>query len=72
MTTGRIVTVEDHTVMHGLGAAVSQVVAAEGGARVAQIGIQDQFGQSATYEELLEMNDITVEGILEAAKSLLD
>ncbi|WP_022867775.1 transketolase family protein [Schaalia vaccimaxillae] len=69
--TGKIVTVEDHQVLHGLGAAVSQVVAEEGGARVRQIGIQDQFGQSATYEELLEMNGITVEGIVAAAKELL-
>lgn len=71
MKTGRIVTVEDHTIMHGLGAAVSQVVAELGGARVRQVGIQDQFGQSATYEELLAMNDITVAGILKAARSLL-
>ncbi|MDC4233334.1 transketolase family protein [Actinomyces sp. B33] len=69
--TGRIVTTEDHTIMHGLGAAVSQVVAEVGGARVRQIGIQDQFGQSATYEELLEMNGITVDGIVAAAKELL-
>lgn len=68
---GRIVTVEDHTVMHGLGAAVSQEVARVGGARVRQIGIRDQFGQSATYEELLELNGITVEGIVEAARELI-
>lgn len=70
VATGAIVTVEDHTIMHGLGAGVSQVVAREGGARVRQIGIQDQFGQSATYEELLEMNGITVDGIVEAVHEL--
>ncbi|MBF0940430.1 MAG: transketolase family protein [Schaalia georgiae] len=69
--TGRVVTVEDHTVVHGLGAAVSQVVAEVGGARVRQVGIRDQFGQSATYEELLALNGITVEGIVEAAHQLI-
>lgn len=64
------VTFEDHTIMHGLGAGISQVVAREGGARVRQIGIQDQFGQSATYEELLEMNGITVDGIVEVVHEL--
>lgn len=69
--TGRIVTVEDHTVLSGLGAAVSAQVAADASARVRMIGIQDQFGQSATYEELLEMNGITVDGIVSAARELL-
>lgn len=69
--TGRIVTVEDHNIINGLGSAVSEVVAEQGGAKVRRVGIQDQFGQSATYEELLEMNGITVEGIVAAAKELL-
>ncbi|QPK82086.1 transketolase family protein [Schaalia sp. ZJ405] len=68
---GAIVTVEDHTIVHGLGAAVSQVVAREGGAIVRQIGIQDQFGQSATYSELLEMNGITVDNIVTTAEDLV-
>ncbi|QWW18706.1 transketolase family protein [Schaalia sp. 19OD2882] len=71
MKTGRIITVEDHTILTGLGAAVSQVVAEVGGARVRQVGIQDRFGQSATYEELLELNGITVDGIVTAARELL-
>ncbi|WP_076464964.1 transketolase family protein [Actinomyces mediterranea] len=70
ITIGRIVTVEDHTILTGLGAAVSQEVAAKGGALVRQIGIRDQFGQSAPYQDLLEMNGITVDGIVAASREL--
>ncbi len=69
--TGRIVTVEDHNIINGLGSAVSEIVAEQGGAKVRRVGVQDQFGQSATYEELLEMNGITVENIVAQARQLL-
>lgn len=69
---GRIITVEDHTLMSGLGAAVASQVATRGGALLRMIGINDQFGQSATYEQLLEMNGITVDGIVAAAGELLE
>jgi len=69
--TGRIVTVEDHNIINGLGSAVSEIVAEEGGAKVIRIGVMDQFGESAPYEELLAMNGITVENIMEKVKSLL-
>ena len=54
--TGRIITVEDHNVMNGLGSAVSEVAAETGRCVVKRIGIQDQFGQSAPYERLLAIN----------------
>ncbi|PKI21134.1 transketolase [Staphylococcus succinus] len=69
---GKIITVEDHNVINGLGSAVSDVVAEEGSARVKKIGVQDQFGQSAPYEKLLEINGITVENIITTAKSLIE
>lgn len=68
---GRVITVEDHTIMGGLGSAVSEVVAEHGGAMVRRIGVQDQFGQSATYEELLELNGITATNIVATARELL-
>ena len=62
---GKIVTVEDHNIINGLGAAVCCVAAGMGKGQVRRIGIQDQFGQSAPYERLLAMNGITVENIVE-------
>jgi len=62
--TGSVVTVEDHNVINGLGYAVSAVAAELGEGRVKRIGIQDQFGMSAPYDRLLEMNGITAENII--------
>ncbi|OHD31972.1 MAG: transketolase [Spirochaetes bacterium GWC2_52_13] len=70
-TTKGIITVEDHNIINGLGSAVSEIVAEVGGCRVSRIGIQDQFGESAPYERLLEKNFITVENIVETAIRML-
>ena len=68
---GRIVTVEDHNILNGLGSAVCELVAEAGRGKVKRIGIQDQFGQSAPYERLLEMNGVTVENIVAEAEKLV-
>jgi len=69
--TGKIITVEDHNVINGLGYAVSAVAADMGKGIVKRLGIQDRFGMSAPYERLLEMNGISVENIVNRAKSLM-
>ncbi|WNS78810.1 transketolase C-terminal domain-containing protein [Domibacillus sp. DTU_2020_1001157_1_SI_ALB_TIR_016] len=69
---GRIVTVEDHNILNGLGSAVSEVVAEEGKGKVKRIGVQDRFGESAPYEKLMELNGITIENIVATAKELLN
>ena len=68
---GRIVTVEDHNILNGLGSAVCELVAEAGCGKVKRIGIQDTFGQSAPYERLLAMNGVTVENIVAEAKKLV-
>lgn len=68
---GKIVTVEDHNVLNGLGSAVCEVVAEMGRGKVKRIGVQDQFGESAPYEVLMAKNGITVENIIAQAENLL-
>lgn len=68
---GKIITVEDHNIINGLGSAVCEVAAEMGKGKVHRIGIQDQFGQSAPYEHLLAMNGITVENIIAQSKALI-
>ena len=68
---GKVITVEDHNIINGLGSAVCEVAAEMGKGKVHRIGIQDQFGQSAPYERLLAMNGITVENIIAQAKALI-
>ncbi len=68
---GKIITVEDHNILNGLGSAVCELVAEAGKGRVKRIGIQDQFGQSAPYERLLAMNGVTAENIAAEAEKLV-
>ncbi len=68
--TGRIVTVEDHNKINGLGSAVCELVAEGGSGIVRRIGVQDKFGESAPYGRLLAKNGITVEGIVAACKEI--
>lgn len=68
---GRIVTIEDHNILNGLGSAVCECVAEAGRGVVRRIGVQDQFGGSAPYERLLEINGICVDNIVVQTKSML-
>ena len=71
MDCGQIITVEDHNIINGLGAAVACVAAEMGKGRVWRLGIQDQFGQSAPYERLLELNGVTAANIVDVAQKLV-
>ena len=68
---GKIITVEDHNIMNGLGSGVCEGEADAGKGIVKRVGILDQFGQSAPYERLLEINGITVDNIVEIAKKIV-
>ena len=67
---GKVITVEDHNILNGLGSAVCEVAAEMGKGIVKRLGVQDQYGQSAPYERLLAMNGITVENIVKTAEEL--
>ena len=67
---GKVITVEDHNILNGLGSAVCEVAAEMGKGIVKRIGVQYQYGQSAPYERLLAMNGITVENIVKTAEEL--
>lgn len=68
--TGKVVTVEEHSVIGGLGSAVCEVLSQESPTKVKMIGINDTFGQSGTPNALLEHYGLTVENIVETVKSL--
>lgn len=69
---GKIITVEDHNILNGLGSAVADIVAESGKGKLKRIGVLDQFGQSAPYGRLLEINGITAENIVKQAEMLID
>ena len=68
---GRIITIEDHSIINGLGSAVCEVVAEVGKGKVSRIGLRDKFGESGPYEELLKKHGICVEKVVEAALTLM-
>ena len=70
--TGKVVTVEEHSVIGGLGSAVADVVSEENLAPVHKIGVQDVFGESALAEELLEKHGLDAKGIYNNIKDYLN
>ncbi|MCC0635274.1 MULTISPECIES: transketolase family protein [unclassified Clostridioides] len=67
--TGKVVTVEEHSVIGGLGSAVTEVLSEKYPVVVKRIGINDEFGQSGNPESLLNYYGLTVENIVSTAKS---
>jgi transketolase len=67
-----LVTVEEHSIIGGLGSAVAEVMAeAGGGARLLRLGTRDVFGESANADELLAKHGLTAEGIAAQAGAAL-
>lgn len=66
--TGRLVTIEEHSVIGGLGSAVCEVVGRYGAGRVKMIGIQDVFGESGPAAELIHKYGLDGEGIYRQVK----
>lgn len=63
--TKRIITIEDHNIIGGLGSSVCEVLAEEYPCKVTRMGIQDIFGKSGKAEELMEYFGITAKNIVE-------
>lgn len=68
---GHIITVENHSVIGGLGEAVSSLVAEEYPCRVTKLGFQDIFVESGDDEVLFSKYGMNIENIEEAVKRSL-
>ncbi len=66
-----IVTVEDHSIIGGLGSAVSEVISENYPVLVKKIGIEDSFGMSGKSDQLYEHYGLTVEKIIKKANEIL-
>jgi transketolase len=62
--TEKIITVEDHSIIGGLGTAVCEVLAEEAPKKVVRMGIKDSFGKSGKADELLKYFKLTSEDII--------
>jgi len=66
--TKKMITVEDHSIIGGLGSAVCEVLAEEYPSKVIRLGIHDKFGKSGPAEELLSEFGIDKNAIINAVK----
>ena len=70
--TRRIITVEDHTVLGGLGSAVAEVVVESGkGCAFKKLGVQDTFAPIGLHEDIMSMLGIDANGIIEAVRAAM-
>ncbi|MGG7178785.1 transketolase family protein [Clostridium paraputrificum] len=67
--TGKIVTAEEHSIIGGLGSAISEVVCESYPVPVKKVGIKDVFGQSGKPDELFEKYNLTSDEIIRVIKS---
>ena len=66
--TGKVVTVEEHSVIGGLGSAVCETLSARFPVPVKRLGMQDVFGESGSAAELLRKYRLDAEGVYESVK----
>ena len=69
--TGKVVTIEEHSVIGGLGGAVCEVLSEKCPVPVKRIGVYDEFGQSGPATELLHYYKLDAEGIYGQIKDFL-
>lgn len=69
--TGKVVTVEEHSVIGGLGSAVCDLLSEKAPTRVLKIGINDVFGESGPALELIAKYGLDAQGIYEKVKAFV-
>ncbi len=66
--TNKLVSIEDHSIIGGLGSAISEVLTEEYPMKLERMGIKDTFGKSGKAEELMEYFGLTAKTIVEKFK----
>ncbi|PHU41266.1 transketolase [Pseudobutyrivibrio ruminis] len=69
--TGKVVTVEEHSVIGGLGGAVAEVLSEKCPTKILRIGVKDTFGESGPAVKLLEKYELDAAGIYKQIKAFL-
>lgn len=70
--TGKILTVEEHSIIGGLGSSISDILSENYPVRMKKMGINDKFGESSReYNELLEKHGLTINNMIDETKKLM-
>lgn len=67
---GRIITIENHSMIAGLGGAVSEVLTDQAPCFLTRLGFPDIFGESGDNEKIFSKYGVNTENIIEAAKQM--
>ncbi|MGN1169784.1 MAG: transketolase C-terminal domain-containing protein, partial [Acutalibacteraceae bacterium] len=71
--TRRIITVEDHNIIGGLGSAVAEVMAEAGkGCAFTRLGIPDKFAPIGLHEDIMSILGIDCNGIINAVREAMN
>lgn len=69
--TGKVVTIEEHSVIGGLGSAVCDVLSENCPVKVLKIGVEDTFGESGPAKELIKKYELDSESIYKKVKAFM-
>ena len=69
--TGKVVTVEEHSVIGGLGSAVAEVLCEQAPTKLLRIGVEDRFGESGPALELIKKYELDAESIYKKVKAFV-
>ena len=70
-TTGNLITIEEHSMVGGLGSAVAESISEMAGTRLRIIGLQDRFAETGPYEDLLNKYGFSIDHLAETTKEFL-
>lgn len=66
--TKKLISVEDHNIIGGLGSAISEVLTEKYPAKLIRMGVKDTFGESGKAEELMKKYEIDKDAIIKCVK----
>ncbi len=69
---GAVLTIEDHSIINGLGSAVAEVLIENYPVPMKRMGIPDTFAESGSYLDLLDKYNLSVDTIVDEAIKLID
>ena len=69
--TGKVVTVEEHSIIGGLGGAVAEALAEKAPTKMLRIGVNDTFGESGPAKALIEKYELDAKSIYNKVKAWL-
>ena len=67
--TKKLISIEDHSIINGLGTAIADVLTEEYPSKLIKLGVKDKFGKSGKATELLEYYGLTAKHIVEAVQN---